>query len=112
VWTLVKAVAGLGALLPHLAGVVVDAVEHAASRIRIMVRPRAAQACCWNCGTASRQVHARYTRSLADLAVSGRAVEILIQVRRWRCGNDRCAAVTFAEQVDGLTLRHGRRTPP
>jgi hypothetical protein len=32
-------------------------------------------------------------------------------VRRFFCGNPGCAAVTFAEQVDGLTTRRARRTP-
>lgn len=36
-------------------------------------------------------------------------VELLI--RRFRCLNDACTAVTFAEQVDGLTTPHARRTP-
>ncbi|MFF4229796.1 ISL3 family transposase [Streptomyces sp. NPDC001820] len=32
-------------------------------------------------------------------------------VRRLFCDNGGCARVTFAEQVDGLTSRYGRRTP-
>jgi len=38
VWTLLSAVAGLELLLPHLAGVVVDAIQAAGDRLRIMVR--------------------------------------------------------------------------
>jgi transposase len=48
-------------------------------------------------------VHSRYRRSLADLAIGGRMVEIVVRVRRWRCTQQECPAVTFAEQVDGLT---------
>ncbi len=33
-----------------------------------------------------------------------------LQVRRFFCGNVGCANTTFAEQVPGLTTRHGRRT--
>ena len=33
-----------------------------------------------------------------------------LQVRRFFCGNPRCAKTTFAEQVPGLTTRYGRRT--
>ncbi|MBF9135516.1 transposase [Plantactinospora sp. S1510] len=32
-------------------------------------------------------------------------------VRRFKCVSDTCPAVTFAEQVPGLTHPHGRRTP-
>jgi hypothetical protein len=47
---------------------------------------------------------------LADLAISGRRVEIQLRVRRWRCLDGSCPARTFVEQVDGLTVRHARRT--
>ncbi|QCX82420.1 hypothetical protein C9F11_44235 (plasmid) [Streptomyces sp. YIM 121038] len=33
-------------------------------------------------------------------------------VRRFHCENPACAAVTFAEQVAGLTAPHSRYTPP
>ena len=33
-------------------------------------------------------------------------------MRRFFCGNPDCSAVTFAEQVKGLTARRQRRTPP
>ncbi len=32
-------------------------------------------------------------------------------MRRFLCANPDCAAVTFAEQVEGLTSRRARRTP-
>jgi transposase len=57
-------------------------------------------------------VHSRYRRSLADLALGGRMVETVVRARRWRCPDVQCPAVTFAEQIDGLTTRHTRRTPP
>jgi len=39
-------------------------------------------------------------------------VVIRLAVRRFFCGNPDCAAVTFAEQVEGPTSRRARRTPP
>jgi Transposase len=39
-------------------------------------------------------------------------VVIRLTVRRFFCGNPGCAAVTFAEQVPGLTSRRARRTRP
>jgi hypothetical protein len=38
-------------------------------------------------------------------------VSITLTTRRLFCDNPGCARVTFAEQVDGLTVRYGRRTP-
>jgi hypothetical protein len=58
---LIKGSVGLELLLPHLVGVVVEAVEQAAHRIRIMVRGKAEAVVCGGCGSASRRVHSRYT---------------------------------------------------
>ncbi|MET9411549.1 transposase family protein [Streptomyces sp. NPDC002935] len=65
---------------------------------------------CPACGTLSSRVHSRYVRQLADTSVSGRPVLIELQVRRFRCGQRLRRQATFAEQVDGLTVRHGRRS--
>ena len=58
----------------------------------------------------SRRVHSRYQRRQGDAAAGGQEVLIHLQVRRFFCGNPGCAKTTFAEQVAGLTTRHGRRT--
>jgi hypothetical protein len=39
-----------------------------------------------------------------------RHVVIELQVRRFRCRDRACRQATFAEQVYGLTYRHGRRS--
>jgi len=51
-------------------------------------------------------------RTMADGAAAGRPVLISLRVRRFRCGQDRCPAVTFAEQADGLSVRYRRRSAP
>jgi transposase len=48
---------------------------------------------------------------LADAAIGGRQVEILLAVRRFFCPAPGCRRRTFAEQVDGLTVRDARKTP-
>ena len=98
-------------LLPHLSGVVVEAAELAGS-LCLWVRARAGQGVCPRCGQASGRVHSTYGRRLADAPVGGQPVIIRLAVRRFFCGNPGCAAVTFAEQVEGLTSRCARRTPP
>ncbi|MGW2370697.1 transposase [Streptomyces sp. NPDC001667] len=50
-------------------------------------------------------------RHVADEAVGGRPVVIVLSVRRLYCENPDCAKRTFAEQVEGLTVRYQRRTP-
>jgi transposase len=48
---------------------------------------------------------------LADTAIGGRPARIELQVRRLYCENSLCPKVTFAQQIDGLTVRYQRRTP-
>jgi len=98
-------------LLPHLAGVVVEAAGLTGSRLCIWAHARAEGAVCPRCGQPSGRVHSTYGRRLADAPVGGRQVLIRLAVRRFFCGNPDCPAVTFAEQIDGLTSRRARRTP-
>jgi len=57
-------------------------------------------------------VHGRYRRRLVDTALGEARVLVELVVRRFRCTEASCAAVTFAEQVEGLTSPHARFTPP
>ena len=74
-------------------------------------RARAIDAACPRRRWRSGRVHGRYLRRVSDAAIAGARVVIRLLVRRFRCVNDGCAAVTFAEQVDGLTSPHARYTP-
>jgi transposase len=102
----------LPVLFPHLRGLQVDGVEATAEAVVIFARPGAAGAACPWCGAWSARVHSRYARRLADGAAGGRPVVICLTVRRLVCGNPGCAAVTFAEQAEGLSARYRRRTVP
>jgi transposase len=55
-------------------------------------------------------VHSRYLRRLADWGVGGREVQVELTTRRFFCDEPACARTTFAEQVPGVTVRHGRHT--
>jgi hypothetical protein len=59
----------------------------------------------------SWRVHGRYLRRLVDAPVGGAPVSIELTVRRFKCLTARCSAVTFAEQLAGLTSPHPRYTP-
>ena len=101
----------LEVLLPHLAGAVVEKAGLAGGLLCISACARAGAAMCSSCGQASRRVHSRYERRLADAAIGGRRVVIGLQVRRLFCDDPACGKRTFAEQVPGLTVRYGRKTP-
>jgi transposase len=98
-------------LFPHLAGVEVERIEQVAGQVKILARTRSAAALCPSCGFSSSRVHSRYRRRLADTAVGGRRAVIVLQARRLFCDALSCGRRTFAEQVPGLTVRHGRKTP-
>jgi transposase len=102
----------LAVLFPHLAGLRVHRVEDAGDAVVIVASCRAEAACCPRCGQESARVHGGYARVVADGVVGGRPVLIVLQVRRFRCRNPACPAVTFAEQAAGLSERYRRRSVP
>jgi hypothetical protein len=99
-------------LFPHLAGLQVERVADAREAVVIWACCRALQARCPWCGSVSSRVHGGYARVVADSAVGGRPVLIVLAVRRFRCPDPLCAKVTFAEQAEGLTVRYRRRSVP
>ena len=99
-------------LLPHLAGVIAEAAEMTNGLLCIWARARADHGVCPRCSQPSSRVHSAHVCRLADAPVGGRRVLVRLAVRRFFCGNPGCPAVTFAEQVEGLTSRRARRTPP
>jgi transposase len=86
-------------------------VHRQPGQVVIEARVRAAAADCPRCGQLSGRVHGHYVRRLRDATVSGVQVVISLTVRRFRCQNAACPAVTFAEQVAGLTWPDSRFTP-
>ena len=51
-------------------------------------------------------------RWLTARRAAGRPVLIVLRVRRFRCRNPQCPAVTFAEQAEGVSARYRRRSVP
>ena len=102
----------LTVLFPHLAGLRLCRVEDTGDAVVISASSRAGQACCPGCGAPSSRVHGGYARTVADGAAGGRPLLIALAVRRFRCLQDQCPAVTFAGQAGGLTERYRRRSVP
>ncbi|MFI1213507.1 transposase family protein [Streptomyces sp. NPDC020802] len=98
-------------LLPQLVSVVVESVAVVDGVVVVTAHTRDGPAPCTGCGQKSAWSHSGYQRHVADEAVGGRPVRIDLTVRRLYCENPSCPKQTFAEQVDGLTVRYQRRTP-
>ncbi|MFI1171036.1 transposase family protein [Streptomyces melanogenes] len=94
----------------HLSRVVVTGAVRIGTFVRISDICSAPAARCPGCGTVSARVHSRYGCRLADTAVDGQETAIDLAVRRFFCDHAGCANETFAEEVDDLTFRYGRRT--
>ncbi|MGW0210648.1 transposase family protein [Streptomyces sp. NPDC003233] len=96
---------------PHLDAVRVERVWVTGGVVRIAACTRELTVACPDCGRGSARVHSRYDRMLADVAAGGRPVLIGLSVRRLFCDSPGCGRRTFAEQVEGLTVRYQRRSP-
>jgi transposase len=59
---------------------------------------------CPSCSQVSPHVHSYYTRSPQDLPISGRKVQLVLRVRRFRCPNPQCSRQTFAERLPNLPV--------
>jgi transposase len=108
----IPAAVGLGELLPHLRGLLIDQVRCVAASVELQARSCLAGAACRACGAWSSRVHSGYVRQVQDSPLGGRPVLIRLAVRRFFCGNQACPLTTFAEQVAGLTARYRRRSLP
>lgn len=97
------------ALLPP--GLIIEQVQIDDRAVAAVARSCESGSICPGCGEQSRRVHSRYERFLSDLPAHGRRVRIMLTVRRFRCGNDRCPRVIFAERFgDDIVAPYARRT--
>ena len=93
------------------AGLLINDVEIGLDRILITARCRVATGTCPDCGRQSKQMHSRYERRLLDLPSHGRAVQVRVAVRRFRCPEPSCRRHIFAERLgDTVAARSARRT--
>jgi zinc-finger of transposase IS204/IS1001/IS1096/IS1165/Transposase len=102
----------IGDWFPHLRGLRVEGVTCTDAGIQVNARTARAPVACPACGMLSSRVHSGYVRQIQDGPAGGRPVVIRLAVRRLFCRNPACPVVTFAEQVEGLTVRYRRRSLP
>lgn len=65
---------------------------------------------CPSCAVASNHIHSRYSRNVQDLPCLRQNVNLNLQVRRFRCLNQRCPRSTFAEHFSSLVEPYARHT--
>jgi transposase len=65
---------------------------------------------CPHCHTSSTRVHSYYQRKPQDMPISGKRVQVILQVRRFRCLNPLCGAQPFAERIPEVVASYQQRT--
>src|SRR4030081_936841 len=94
----------------ELPGFRIKSVENREDQLTIVAKATATEGVCPRCGERSSQVHSYYTRSPQDVASSGKTVRLVLGVRRFRCQNAACSAVTFAERLPSVVKPSAQRT--
>ncbi len=93
-----------------LPGFEIDEIRILPGKMLIWAHATQTEAGCPDCQQVSCRVHSRYTRLVQDLPVCDQAVDLHLQVRRFRCRTASCERQTFVEQHPELVLRYARRT--
>ena len=85
-------------------GFLVTEVIATTEQLMVYATSQATQAVCPRCQEISSRVHSSYTRSPTDLPSSGRGVQLVLHVQRFRCRNPECQQQTFAERLPTLPV--------
>lgn len=98
-------------MLPFfLPGFEVQEISVTEAEITVTACATSKTAVCPACQQPSSRLHSFYTRTPADLPVSGQAVRLSLRVRRFRCQNQACQKRTFAEPLPEVVARSARQT--
>jgi transposase len=100
----------LAALLSPVPDLLLEQVILGEECLTFVARLTTAQIPCPSCGQPSRQVHSRARRTLFDLPVAGRRVQLSLQIRRFCCRTSSCPRRTFREKVLLLAAPRAHRT--
>ncbi len=97
-------------LLPDVPDLVLSKIYYGPQRLFLFAASLSSQECCPLCHAASQRVHSHYTRRIADLPWADFTIEILLQVRRFYCNNQKCRRLTFAQRLGAAIPAYARRT--
>ncbi|WP_244487704.1 transposase family protein, partial [Aureimonas sp. Leaf460] len=92
------------------AGLAVDHQDFLDGVLIINASLRGTSAACPSCNRLSQRVHSRYHRRVADLPLGGRAVQLHLVARRFRCDGLDCRQRIFAERFGSTVPERAHRT--
>lgn len=79
-------------------------------KVELVVKTKQQKAFCPMCQKASRKVHSRYQRKIADLPWQGIKVEMKLKSRRFFCQNEDCQQKIFCERLPKVVKAYARKT--
>ena len=85
-------------------------IRPSTAAITLVINTKAVQATCPRCHRASRRVHSRYVRRVADLSWQGVPVRLELHTRRFRRGNGFCVQRIFCERLPSVVAHYARKT--
>ena len=102
----------LSCLLPDATHIRLEtwSLEPASANVTLTLCARQITARCPLCGRASKRIHSRYERTLADLPWGEYAVTVRLKVRRLFCDAPQCERRIFAEVLPGVAVPRARKT--
>jgi transposase len=100
----------LQSLLPGDPCLKLSRIQDHDGRVSIVAAAASTTARCPTCRRTSSLVHSRYWRTLRDLPWQGSAVELRIEVRRFRCRAHDCPRKTYVERLPLVMASHARQT--
>lgn len=85
------------------------AVSHTDTKIIFSMLPKQKRSSCPLCNKYGNRIHSHYVRSLADLPISGKSVQLQLMARKFFCRNKSCPRKVFTERFTTDILPYARR---
>jgi len=65
---------------------------------------------CPGCKTTLTEFHGTYVRSVQDLPILGKNVQLMVNIREYQCRNEQCEVTTVTESYNGFLNPYSRMT--
>jgi len=85
------------------------AVSHGDTKLIFTITSKQKRSSCPLCGKYGNHIHSHYIRSLADLLISGKLVQLQLRARKFFCHNKSCPRKVFTERFGMGILPYVRR---
>src|SRR5579875_2738558 len=105
-----KEMALLRSVLHFPAGITMTSAHPTATELIIRVGCHLPMMPCPGCAQPSARIHGHYQRTVCDLPCAGRAVILLLTVRRFVCTTPTCSQTIFTERLPALVDSYARNT--